>query len=94
MREVTMRLKLTSSWMGSPAGSIVKVGERQAKSMLSRKIAKIIIEEEVVGNGKKTTEKKESSGSSIQAQQEKEIVGKLQKRDRDKMIKSSGVVNK
>ncbi len=72
MREVQIKLKLTSSWMGNPAGAIVKVAERQAKSMLSRKIAKIVIED--------------SEPVKVEA--------KLQKRDRDKMVKGMAVVNK
>ena len=87
MREVTVKLKLISNWMGNPEGSIVTVGERQAKSMLSRKIAKIIIDKEDKKNNGKETAKENASGE-IQTGQEKEV-GKLQKRNMDKMIKGS-----
>jgi len=73
MREVIVKLKLTSGWMGNPVGSIIKVGERQARSMVSRKIAKIVDEER---------------------SEPVKVTSKMQRRDRDKMIRSSGVIDK
>ncbi len=85
-----VELKLTGEWLGNPIGKIVRVGTRQANQMMERKIA-------VINNGGNGDgEQKEKTTSEIKAshsEQEKEVVGKLQKRVNDKMVKGP-IINK
>ena len=78
-------IKLTGEWLGHPSGSLLKVDERRAAQMVARGTAMIIGDE----NGKETAKKESSTSGSETTKEEKEIVSKMQRRDKDKMIKSS-----
>lgn len=81
-----VELKLTDIWLGHPKDSIVRVGTRQANQMMERKIA--VIHKGGNGNGNQK-EKTTNETKASNPEQEKEVVGKLQKRVNDKMIKTS-----
>ena len=82
-----VELKLIANWLGHPPGSIVKVGNRQATLMIGRGVA-IKNEGGNENNGDKEITKKENFSSSVQTNKEEKVV-KIQKRNIDKMVKSS-----
>ncbi len=82
-RQKLVDIKLTGEWLGHPSGSLLKVDERRAKQMEERGVAMIM-----GGNdGKQETAKKESAAAN--QERKEEISSKIQRRDKDKMIKSS-----
>jgi len=91
-RPTLIDIKLTDEWMGHPKGSKFSIEENQAKSMIARGVAKIdqhwqpsakAIEEEKERQALKKTHDQSAEELKV------EVSSKIQRRDKDKMIRVS-----
>jgi len=90
-------IELKDAWLGHPKGSKISIEENQAKSMIARGVAKInqhwqpsakAIEQEK--DRLLALKAKEEQEKSVEAPKEEkiEITSKMQRRDKDKIIKN------
>jgi len=94
-RPTLVDIKLTDEWLGHPKGSKLQLEENQAKTMIERGVAKIdqhwqpsakAIEEEKDRQALKIAKE---NHESLMEEQKAEVTSKMQRRDKDKMIRNS-----